>query len=935
MKKPIASIFSEQRTRFLFSLLIGLFMYVSADSALGQVITGSVADAETGLPLISANILVLGTAIGSATDTDGSFEIRELSPGTYTLRISFIGYAAQESVVRLEAGQTYVLNVVLIPGTDLDPVQVTAGRRNEKTLDAPTAIEVLTTRDFELDVAQSIAKSLRNVTGLDIVQTGVDRYEIVLRGFNNVFSRTTYVLTDYRKASAPSIGANLHSVMPALAIDTERIEVVRGPGSALYGPGVDSGVIHYFSKDAFNHPGVSVSVSGGQQSMFNVQGRAATVLGKNLGLKLVGSYSAAEDFALQDCDPLLLKDQRFSECPDPEDAVQLYVDGPRDTKQRKTVLNASMDWRMSNRTTLSMNVGVGNLNGTLLSSIGTVQAKEMIATHAQVRLSSGSLFVQAYLNSIDSKNSYIYGGGLVGESSDELAIQAQYTKAIGSRQEFIAGADLTLEEVDKFGTYVQSTTKVLEKLELVVALRGDYNNVVTDIRLSPRVALVLKPTPSASFRATYNRSFSSPLSTDYFLNLVAASLGDLIVRARGGASGFTYVRNPEYVTRGAPSELVASSMLPGMEGAPMPVGIETGVMYELMYEALIAIPDLELAQLLANAGLSIPPILIPTLKEQLSPQLMPVEGFSPGTLATINLSTLELMTDPELSNLEDLDPITPAITQSWEVGYKGILNRNILFNIDGYYARRRNFLGPLQIKTPFVLIPELQQDLIRDISVGLTKNSDLANLLTAFGLTPTEAAEQLVSLAANDLPDAETPIAIVQPNENNNGVGQFPELMLTYPNFGNIQYFGMDISLQILAGQNLLFFGNASWVSDDYFDQTETNEKSKDLELALNAPSFKWKLGGRYHRQQGLSIMASARFTKGFPVIAGQYVGDVGSYTVVDVGLGYAMSTIGIRVDLGIHNLLGSDHREFVGSPRLGRVANLRLTYTSNQSTSN
>ena len=102
-------------------------------------------------------------------------------------------------------------------------------------------------------------------------------------------------------------------------------------------------------------------------------------------------------------------------------------------------------------------------------------------------------------------------------------LQGQYRQAIGSRQELIAGVDVTLEHVDKFGAYVQSTTKISDRLELTLALRGDYNNVVTDIQASPRVALVLKPTPSSSLRATYNRSLSSPLATDYFLNIVAAS----------------------------------------------------------------------------------------------------------------------------------------------------------------------------------------------------------------------------------------------------------------------------------------------------------------------------------------------------------------------------------------------------------------------------
>lgn len=940
------------RVSYLFVSLfyIGSSFCLFSERVLGQTATvvGKVTDSETGQSLIGANVLVAGTSIGSATDIEGNFEISNLHAGIHVLRASFIGYSAQELTVTLAEGENYVWNVALDPGTDLDPVQVTAGRRNEKTLNAPSSIDVITSRDLQLDIAQTTAKSLRNVTGLDMVQTGVDRYEIVLRGFNDAFSRSTHVLTDYRKAAVASIGVNLHNVMPSLAIDMERIEVVRGPGSALYGPGVDSGVIHYISKDAFNYPGATISVSGGQRSMLNVQGRVATVLGTKLGVKVIGSYATSEDFTLEGCDAALLKNERFSECPDPEDAVQLFVDGVRETKNRKLVLSSTVDLRLGKSTTLSLSGGIGNLDGAMLSSLGTIQAKGMVASYAQIRLSSGPLFVQAYMNSINSGNSYIYGGDPIQEYSEEFSVQSQYTQEIGSRQQLIAGVDLRFDRpdtrgivpthgeriagLDEYGAYLQSNTQISNRLKLTLALRGDINNIVPDLHLSPRVALVLKPTPSSSLRATYNRSLSSPLSTDYLLNLVVASIGPLTVRARGGATGFTFERNPNYLELGAPTSLVASSMLPGMEGYPTPVGIDTGFLYGLIYDGLTKIPDDELARMLAEAGLNIPPQLLPLLKQELNPEVTPVQGFSSGVLGLVNLSTLELKLNPELNNLQDTEPIKPTITQSWEIGYKGIIRDHILFTLDGYYGRRKNFTGPLQIKTPFVLVPNLKQDLIQDISAGLAANSGIANALGLVGLTPQLAAELLVNIAGGDLPDNETPVAIVQPNENNNGVGNFPELMLTFPNFGSIRYFGMDVSTQIIASEKLMFFGNASWVSDDYFDHTEINEESEDLELALNAPGFKFKIGGQYQRKNGFSFMASGRFTKGFPVISGQYVGNVPSYTVLDVGIGYAIHKAGFRADLGINNLFNSDHREFVGAPRLGRIAIIRLTYTTDRS---
>ncbi len=932
-----------QRIAALASLFV-LTSLLSGSLAWGQVasISGRVTDAADDSPLPGANVAILGTGLGAATDVDGQYVVGNVPPGTYTVRVSYTGYQFEQFEVSLGSGDEYTLDVALIAGINLDPIQVTAGRRQEQVLDAPASITVMEARDIEAEVQPTTVKALRNVPGLDIVQTGIDRHEVVLRGFNNVFSGAVHVLTDYRNAGTATIGVNLHSIMPALPIDIERVEVVRGPGSALYGAGVNDGVIHYISKDAFQYPGATFSVSGGEQSLLNIQGRVAGTLGSKVGVKVTGSYGSADDFALENCDPALIAKQMFDECPDPEDAVQIFVDGVRETQLKKFTANGNLEWRIGSNTSLTLSGGVSGLDGTVLSGIGTVQGENFRYSFGQIRLSSGRFFAQAYVNSNNSGNSFVYGGDPVVEYSEEYTLQAQYDLHIGSRQELILGVDVQLDRpdtrgtvmgrnedhdnIDEYGAYAQSSTQITDILELTLALRGDYNNVVDKVQMSPRLGLVVKPGPSSSFRATYNRSFSSPSATQNYLDLIAATLpGGLKVRGRGAATGFTYERNPAFSALGAPSDLVASSMLPGAEGAPTPIGIDTGTAYALMYGGLAQIPDETLAALLAQAGLNVPVSLIGVVKEGLSPENTLVQGFSPGVLGALNLSTFDVVPGPP--DLMDVDPIQPTISQTFEIGYKGLVSNKALVAIDAYYATRENFVGALQTRTPFVLVPTLLQDLARDIATGIAANPTLAGALSLFGVTAEQAAQLLVDLAGSGLPDDETPIAIVQPRENNPGLGHLPELMLSYPNFGHIQYYGADVSLHVLASDNLTVFGNFSWVSDDFFDHTEVGEESEELALALNAPSFKLKLGGQYRWPAGISVNASGRYTKGFPVISGPYVGDVQSYFLLDTSVGYAFNT-GLRADLGVSNLLNSDHREFVGAPKLGRVATARLTYS-------
>ena len=921
-------------------------------------VTGTVTDGDTGNPLPGANILAEGTALGDAADTDGRYMIEGLPPGVHVLLFTFAGYRNAQVTVTIAAGTTVTADAALVPGIELDPLQVTAGRAQEKVLEAPASISVINARELELEAPQSAIRALRNVTGLDIVQTGVDRHEVSLRGFNSTFSASPYVLTDYRHAGAAVIGVNVHSIMPSLPIDIARVEVVRGPGAALYGPGVDAGVIHYISKDAYSYPGITLVAGGGQRSLVNFQGRIAGVAGRRLGLKLTGSYGRANDFELEGCAEELLKAQRFSECPDPLDAQQLYIDGVRDNRFRKALVSGSAEYRFGENTSLTLGAGLGQVDVTVLSGIGTIQGLGYRSKYAQARLNSGAFFAQAYWNSSNSGDSYVYSGEAVVERSTQVTIQAQYDWHIGGdREELIAGIDVDLlspnsgstlhgrnesnDYIQELGAYVHSKTRISSKLDLVAALRGDFHSVFGKVWLSPRAGAVYKPTETSSFRLTYNSTVVHPSAISLFLDHVVAKLplggGDsLSVRGRGGVGGYTWNRNPAYLLLGAPTDLVASSMLPGMAGDDIPVGLETGDIYALMYEAMAAMSNEDLASLLID-GLGVDPALhgllvsqMATVKSLLHPDQTRVDGFTGGQLGMLNVASQQIDIVP--NKLTPQDGIKPKKMRTLEVGYKGIINDFILLAVDAYYAEQENFAGALQMTTPFVLVPTLAKDLTRDLTEAIDANADLMAALelvasvAGIELTAADAAALLVMVAGDDLPDASTPVGIVQPKENHAVAGNYPELLLVYPNFGHIRYFGADIALQALLSESMALFANLSWVSDDYFDHTETGEDLETSVLALNAPRIKLKLGGSWRMRNGLSITASGRYVEGFPMISGQYIGDVEPYFLIDLGVGYRIGG-GLRADLNVSNVTDHVHREFIGAPKIGRAGTLRLRY--------
>ena len=945
----MATSFMRSESRWLVLLGILAWTQVAKAQVAPASLSGFVTDATTEEPLSGANVFIRATGQGTTTDVEGAFYLSELAPGSIIVGFSFTGYQNQEVEVLLTAGTEHTLDIALAPGVELDPIQVTAGRQQAKALDAPASVDIIGIRELRDEVGPTAVTALRNLAGVDIAQTGYDRQEVVIRGFNNAFTAALYALTDYRHAAVAALGVNVHSIMPSLGIDLERIEVVRGPGSALYGAGVDAGVIHYITKDPFSYQGATLSLAGGNRSLLDFQGRIAGVIRNKLGVKLAGTYMNVDNFQLEGCAASSLAAGRFEECPDPHDARQIATYGERETGSERLNMYGSLEYRFGRRTSLLFNGGHSSSTGTIITGIGVSQAVDWGYTFGQLQFKSGGFFAQAYVNQNDAGDSYLYAGDPVIDNGKLINLQAQYaTSLFGGLEQIVVGIDADLtrpdtegtihgrfenkDSIDEFGAYVQSVTKVSNRLELTLAARGDYSNVVENIQVSPRAALVYKPAPAHRIRTTFNRAFSSPLATRVFLDIVAGRIPgtDIDLRGHGASEGFTWQRNSDFIAFGAQTDLVASSLIPGSEGAPVPVGLPTGDLYAAIYGALAAIPPAELARQISSTGNPIDAATVAALVQLLSPERTQVNGFSSGVMGLLNPSTGEFETF--VNDLLPLPPLSQTVSQTIEFGYRGIIDERILVAFDVYHGRKNNFIGPLSLETPFVLVPTLAEDLTRDLTAGITNNEILAGTLDATGLAPEAVAGLIVQLAGQSgaLPSATTPVAIVQPVENNFGLGHTPELLLTYRNFGSISYYGIDAGVHVIASDRFEFFANTSWVSDDLFDNEELNEPNKNVSLALNSSPLKIKFGGTYRHLSGVTINGSARYSKGFPVRSGVHVGDVNDYFLVDMGVGYSIGrgTDGLRINLGISNVLNTSHRQLIGAPKIGRTAIARLTYT-------
>ena len=431
-------------------------------------------------------------------------------------------------------------------------------------------------------------------------------------------------------------------------------------------------------------------------------------------------------------------------------------------------------------------------------------------------------------------------------------------------------------------------------MKFIAAGRVDDHNQLENIVLSPRVALAYQPKDDHNLRVTYNRAFNTPRTSDLFLDIL--SVGDAFglganfqpvlgfspnidIRAQGVRSetGFTFQRSadgrPEFRSPFSPL-----AKLPAETYIPLDDPVFTNVMWSIGRSAVMS---------------GVQPIFEAGLTAQGLPVSV-VEALSDGFDALIPQQVVGVKNvlrslDPQAGNfvdvedVNDVNPLKPTITQTYEVGYKGILMNRLAFSADVYHSRIKDFTGPLVVETPNVFLD------------ATTLGASLGQQIT---------------------------VALADPQ---NAVLNQALLAFDAPDYGDISLNGLDLSFTYYLNPSWSFGVNYSFVSKDLFENVDGLG-----DIALNAPKNKFGASVQYlNADLGLGVGLRTRFVAGFPVRSGVYVGDLESYYTIDLNAGYDLP-IGPRprLSLTVQNLLNRKHQQFIGSPELGRLSMVRLTQT-------
>jgi outer membrane receptor for ferrienterochelin and colicins len=872
------------------ALAVGLALLAWATQAAAQtaVVGGTVRDSTTGEPLSLARVeLTLGAARSVAnTDERGRFLIRGVPPGSASIRVTRIGYRPSGFVRVVAAADTLDLSIALgAAGVPLDPVVISASRTEETAIDAPAAVSVVGREAIEQAATLAPVELMRDAPGVDFASKGLIQRTISVRGEASVNSGAILMFTDYRYAALPSVSFNIPYLIAAGSEDLDRIELVRGPASALYGPGAPRGILQLVTRSPFESRGGAVGVTGGSRNSLGGDFRVAERLGQRFAIKLSGSYLQGDDWEYTDPQEQQARETAIAAGADPD----TLLIGARDFDLKRAAGEARLDWRPDGRTEVVTTVGAAQaLNAVDLTPFGGIQGRDWRYSFGQVRVRRDRLSANVFYNWSDAGGSYqLRTGAPLVDDSRVLVAQVQHGATTGP-VDLLYGADVRWtdprtggtihganeddDQTAEAGAYAHAQWQLGTRLEATGALRVDYHSAINDVALSPRLAVVYKPTPTQALRASYNRAFSSPDANDLFLDIVAGEIAlpggfGYAVRGTGVTKeGFHFRRDCQgQLCMRSPFAIAVG----GLPSQYLPADVT------VLWPAVVAYAQ--------SQGIDLSAIPAP-------------DGTQVGTrLARLDLTAASpAFVDVDPADIVDIEGRGRTTTDALEAGYRGFVADRVALTTDLWVTRVSDVGGAQFIATPSVFFDE-------------------ASLRTYLGgYMPADEAAELAAIIA------QVPAGTISPQETPHPV----DLLAVGPLGGAYTLWGVDVGVDVALTRELTVGGTVSWMSADTIPNVEV------LGVAyLNASRNKASAHlGYQHRRLGVSAGVRGRYVRSFPVNTGVYAGTVDAYAVMDLAAGAVLPFWrAASVTLTVQNVLDDRHIEIVGAPELGRFFLMRL----------
>ena len=395
-----------------------------------------------------------------------------------------------------------------------DTMVVTASRTEEEVAKAPVAITVVRSEELATSPADNYADLLRRVPGLNVVQ--MSARDITLTSRSATFSLATgeLALLDGRSLYQDFFGFVLWDALPINFDEVKQIEVIRGPGSAMWGANALNGVVNIRTKSPRELVGTQVGFAAGEVGTYQAAALTAGVEGR-LSHKISMSYFE------QDAWP------RDNQAPDGSPFPPEANFKNEGTKQPK--LDARFDFDQDQDHAWSFSGGAARTSGIIQTGIGPFSIDPSTnVDYGKIDYRVRDLTLRGYVNITDGNAKNLLNGLDFKFKNQTLNLEASHQRTLAEKHLLVYGASVRYNHFDlsiapgedhrsELGSYLEDTYFVNDKLKLNAGTRLDWFDTI-GANLSPRVGLILSPHPDHSLRVSYNRAYRAPSLVNNYLD---------------------------------------------------------------------------------------------------------------------------------------------------------------------------------------------------------------------------------------------------------------------------------------------------------------------------------------------------------------------------------------------------------------------------------
>ena len=516
--------------KFFLSLLLSL---MAIGSAFAQAeltdanVVGHVIDKKTGEHLPYVTIRLTGTTYGTMTDATGHYFLKNVENGKYTIEASCIGYISQQYEVTIKSDITQEVNFLLVEDVmQLEQIVVTGNKGEVKRRNSSTLVNVLNAKTFDLVSACSLADGLNFQLGVR-VENNCQNCGFTQVRINGLDGHYSQVLMNSRPVFSALAGVYGLEQIPANMID--RVEVMRGGGSALFGSSSIGGTINIITKDPIvnsaevAHTLTSIGMTDAIDNNTTINA-SVTTDNRRLGLMI---YGQNRDRASYDHDG-----DGFTEIGE----IKSKTIGARAFMRPSDNSRLTLEYRA----TEEFRRGGDQLDKPAHETYITEQTDHQIhGGDINFNYWSDNQKVKwnVYASIQDTKRDSYYGSGMdpnaYGNTHDLVVLGgAQYTLGIDNLlfmpAEFMAGAeynhnylhDITLgydhdhlQKINIFSGFMQNEWRN-DTWGFLVGARIDKHSLVNNVIVSPRANIRFNPSKNANFRLSYSTGFRAPQAFD-------------------------------------------------------------------------------------------------------------------------------------------------------------------------------------------------------------------------------------------------------------------------------------------------------------------------------------------------------------------------------------------------------------------------------------